>query len=343
MTQPRERSSLTTKLTPRPCMTLGMGATEPSMRRPPELLSRGASVNGWHSFLSVHPNQQEDPMRDTSKHHTPPRTQRQSAERSRHLPRWSGAFAVLVAILSASIPALGAGNTTHVIITKRAVDRIQDPALRALMQGHTEQWVNGSVLPDSGYTAAEFETKSYPLRLAVYELEKITYQILKTAHDAAVASYDTRLGLYYACLTICDEPEEPGPPPVPPIPPVQFRQELRDWSEHMHWPAFHSDYYSDLQEACGDLTTPRCQARVAHFMGVISHGVADEAWDALLLKQQQLEDGPPDPSSARSPDAASSFLVYDDFGTDTALHPTHSHGVTVHASAKIEGAMLPSA
>src|SRR5688572_5071941 len=68
-------------------------------------------------------------------------------------------LAAMVGMLAAGVPAANAaGIVTHAWMALEAIDRVQPPALRQLLDAHRDQVRAGAEFPDGGYWTRSFGT-----------------------------------------------------------------------------------------------------------------------------------------------------------------------------------------
>ncbi len=65
------------------------------------------------------------------------------------------------------------------------------------------------------------------------------------------------------------------------------------YGEEAHWPPFVRAYQEWLtEEYQGDFSTPEAKQNLAFFLGLASHGVADQTYDFMMLTRSEEVDGP---------------------------------------------------
>jgi hypothetical protein len=65
------------------------------------------------------------------------------------------------------------------------------------------------------------------------------------------------------------------------------------YGEEAHWPPFVRAYQEWLTETYqGDFSSPEAKERLAFFLGLASHGVADQTYDTMMLARSEEVDGP---------------------------------------------------
>ncbi len=101
------------------------------------------------------------------------------------------------------------------------------------------------------------------------------------------------------------------------------------YGEMSHWPPFHSAYFDHVESQCGRASagrsawrSERCQKLIAHMMGMIAHGVADESYDLLMDARSQYLDAVDSDSPLIARDLLVDKYALVDYGYALELFPT---------------------